>query len=155
MKTGPGMALMILVIYCFCSSIAGAQTKPNLSGTWKMNLEKSKWESLDNIRSVIVKIEHKEPHFSESVTVTTGGSDIAVEANYTTDGKETEVHQPSGAIKATAIWEGDALIIEWKKVGFHVRRKYILSADGRTLTSTGRRSTSNGEFDEISVFEKQ
>jgi len=153
MKTGPRMA--ILVIYCFCASIAGAQIKPNLSGTWKMNLEKSKWESLDNIRSVIVRIEHKEPHFSESVTVTSGGGDVNVEGNYTTDGKETEVQTNSGAVKATAKWEGEGLLVEWKKEGFHVRRKYILSADGRTLTSTVYRSTSNGEVEETSVFEKQ
>src|SRR5262245_29508667 len=113
MKTGPGIALIILVSYCFCASIAGAQTKPNLSGTWKMNLERSKWESLDHIRTVVVKIEHKEPHFSESVTVTSDGGENTVEGNYTTDGKETVVQLSSGTLKATAKWEGEALLVEW------------------------------------------
>jgi len=153
MKTGPRMA--ILVIYCFCASIAGAQNKPNFSGTWKMNLEKSKWESLNNIRSIIVKIEHKEPHFSESVSVITGNAESTVEGTYTTDGKESDVQSESGAFKATAKWEGDALIVEWEKVGFHVRRKYTLSADGKTFTSTTRRHTTNGEVEETSVFEMQ
>jgi hypothetical protein len=155
MKTRTGAALMVAAIGCLCVSIAWAQTKPNFSGTWKMNREKSKFEALDNIRSIIVKIEHKEPHFSESVTVTSGGGGFTVEGNYTTDGKESEVESPSGALKATAKWEGDALIVEWKNERFHVIRKYTLSADGRTFTSTTRRYTTNGEVEEMTVFEKQ
>ena len=155
MKTRTSAALMVAAIGCLCASIAGAQTKPNFSGMWKMNREKSKLEALDNIRSIIVKIEHKEPHFSESVTLTHDGGDFTVEGNYTTDGKESEVQSTSGALKATAKWEGDALIVEWKNEGFQVRRKYILSADGKTLTTNARRYTANGEIDEMSVFEKQ
>jgi hypothetical protein len=155
MKTRTSMALMILAIYCFCSSIAGTQTKPNFSGTWKMNREKSKFENLDSTRSIIAKIEHKEPHFSELVTLTHDHGEYTVEGNYTTDGEESEVQSPSGALKATAKWEVDALIVEWKNEGFHVRRKYTLSADGKTFTSTDRRYTTNGEVDGITVFEKK
>jgi hypothetical protein len=120
-----------------------------------MNREKSKFESLDSTRSIIVKIEHKEPHFSESVIFTHDRGEYTVEGNYTTDGKESEVESSSGALKATAKWEGDALIVEWKNESFHVRRKYTLSADGKTFTSTTRRYTTNGEVDDMTVFEKQ
>jgi hypothetical protein len=132
-----------------------AQTKPDLSGTWKMNREKSKWEALDNIRNLITKIEHKELNFYESVTITSGGSDLTVEGNYNTDGKESEVRLPSGTTTATAKWEGNAPIIEWTTNGANVRRKYALSADGKTLTVTARRYTQNSEVDETTVFEKQ
>jgi hypothetical protein len=155
MKTRTSAALMVAAIGCLCASIAGAQTKPNFSGTWKMNREKSKAETLDKFRSIIAKIEHNEPHFSESITLTHDGGDLTAEGNYTTDGKESEAQSTSGALKATAKWEGDALIVEWKNEGIHVRRKYILAADGKTLTVNARHSTTNGEVDEITVFEKQ
>ena len=61
----------------------------------------------------------------------------------------------AGSAKATAKWEGDALTVEWKTEAFNARRKYTLSADGKTLTVVGRRSTPNGDVDGITVFEKQ
>jgi hypothetical protein len=63
----------------------------------------------------------------------------------------------SGAVKANAKWEGDTLTIEHKneKGAILNRRKFTLSADGKTLTLTVRRFTVNGEIDETTVFEKQ
>jgi hypothetical protein len=65
--------LMIAASFCFCSSIITAQTKPDFSGVWKMNREKSKFPAfpaMENIHDVVSKIEHKEPNFSESMTIT-------------------------------------------------------------------------------------
>ena len=155
MKTRTRAALMIVASFCVCSSIISAQTKPDFSGAWKMNREKSKFEAIENIRDIVNKIEHKEPNFSESITVTSTDGDQTIEGKYTTDGKEAAVEFPSGSAKATAKWEGDALTVEWKTEGGNFRRKYTLSADGKTLTVTGRRSTPNGDRDGITVFEKQ
>jgi hypothetical protein len=155
MKTRTRAALMIAASFCFCSSIIAAQTKPDFSGVWKMNREKSKFEALEKVRDVVAKIEHKEPNFSESMTMTSSDEDQTVEAKYTTDGKETSVEFPFGPVKATAKWEGAALTVEWKTEGFYVLRKYTLSADGKTLTVTGRHSTPNGDDDGTMVFEKQ
>ncbi len=155
MKTRTRAALMIAASFCFCSSMIAAQTKPDFSGVWKMNRQKSKFEALENIRDIVTKIEHKEPSFSEFMTITSIDGDQTVEAKYTTDGKETAVKFPSGSAKATAKWEGDALTVEWKTEAFNVRRKYTLSADGKTLTVAGRHSTPNGDVDGITVFEKQ
>jgi len=155
MKTRTRAALLIAASFCFCFSSIAAQTKPDFSGVWKMNREKSKFDAIENIRDIVTKIEHKEPSFSESMTITSIDGNQNVEAKYTTDGKETAVEFPSGSAKATAKWEGDALTVEWKSEAFNVRRKYTLSADGKTLTVAGRRSTPNGDRDGITVFEKQ
>jgi hypothetical protein len=161
MKTRTRAALMIAASFCFCSSIIAAQTKPNFSGVWKMNREKSKFPAMfpamGNIRDVVSKIEHKEPNFSESMTITGVDGDRTVEVKYTTDGKETTMKLPylTGSVKATAKWEGDALTVEGKAEEFNVRGKYTLSADGKTLTKAGHLSTPNGDVDGIIVFEKQ
>jgi hypothetical protein len=161
MKTRTRAALMIAASFCLCSSIIAAQTKPDFSGVWKMNREKSKFPAMfpamENIRDVVSKIEHKEPNFSESMTITGVDGDRTVEVKYTTDGKETTMKLPylTGSVKATAKWEGDALTVEGKAEEFNVRGKYTLSADGKTLTKASHLSTPNGDVDGIIVFEKQ
>src|SRR5262245_2810666 len=155
MKTRTRAALLIAASFCFCSLIIAAQTKPDFSGVWKMNREKSKFQAIENIRDIVSKIEHKEPNFSEFITVTSVDGEQTIEAKYTTDGKETTVKFPSGSAKATEKWEGDALTVEWKTEEFNARRKYTLSADGKTLSVVGRRSTPNGDVDGITMFEKQ
>jgi hypothetical protein len=155
MKTRTRAALMIAASFCFCSSIIAAQTKPDFSGVWKMNREKSKFLAMENIRDIVSKIEHKEPNVSIFTTIIGVDGDQTFEAKYTTDGKETTVKLPSGSVKATAKWEGDALTVEGKAEEFNVRGKYTLSADGKTLTIANRLSTPNGDVDGITVFEKQ
>ena len=157
MKTRTLAALMIAASFCFCSSIIAAQTKPDFSGVWKMNREKSKFQAIENIRDIVSKVEHKEPNVSIFTTITGVDGDRTVEVKYTTDGKETTMKLPylTGSVKATAKWEGDALTVEGKAEEFNVRGKYTLSADGKTLTIASHLSTPNGDVDGITVFEKQ
>jgi hypothetical protein len=159
MKTRTRAALMIAASFCFCSSIIAAQTKPDFSGVWKMNREKSKFPAMfpamENIRDIVSKIEHKEPNVSIFTTITGVDGDQTFEAKYTTDGKETNVKLPFVSVKATAKWEGDALAVEGKAEEYNVRGKYTLSADGKTLTIASHVSTPNGDVDGIAVFEKQ
>ena len=155
MKTRTRGGLMIAASFCFCFSSIAAQTKPDFSGVWKMNREKSKFLAMENIRDIVSKIEHKEPNVSIFTTITGVDGEQTFEAKYTTDGKETTVEFPFGPVKATAKWEGDALMVEGKAEGFNVRGKYTLSADGKTLTKTSHLSTPNGDVDAIIVLEKQ
>lgn len=157
MKTRTNAALLIATTVWIIASIAAAQTKPDFSGSWKMNSEKSKFEPIDDIRNVILKIKHKDPDFSQSLIVTRGVGDQTFEEKYTTDGKESDVKLSSGTVKAIAKWEGDTLTIEQKTENGAIlnRRKYALSTDGKTLTLTARRFTINGVIDETTVLEKQ
>src|SRR5262249_39141683 len=89
MKSRTSATLIIVAVVCICALIAGAQTKPNLSGVWKMNAQKSKFANggPDNI---LIKIDHKEPAFVEDWSMSTPNGDRSFQAKYTTDGKETE-----------------------------------------------------------------
>ena len=155
-RTIATLTLMTAVILCLCASIAAAQNKPNFSGAWKLNLEKSKFGALEGVSNMEVKIDHADPSFSESITLTSGAGDRIFEGKYTTDGKESDVKLPVGAAMAIAKWEGDALIVEWKNEGgFHLRRKYIISADGKTLTVRSRNPSQQDEDSDIIVLEKR
>ena len=154
MKSRTSAALMIAAIACLCASIASAQTKPDFSGTWKMNREKSKFER-GGPDAILIKIDHKEPAFAENWTVSTPDGERSLQAKYTTDGKETEQEVMGRTAKTSAKWDGDALVIEFKTEGGFFKRKITISADGKTITKVVTQSGDNGQTEDTVVFEKQ
>jgi hypothetical protein len=79
-------------------------------------------------------------------------------AKCTIDGKESEVSTGDATIKATAKWDGDALVIDFRgpEEGRYFVRKLTLSADGKTMTINIKQGMPNGGMAEkIRVFEKQ
>jgi hypothetical protein len=155
MKSRIIAALMIAAIVCVSASIASAQTKPDFSGAWKMNREKSKFAGggPDNI---LIKIDHKEPALTEEWAMSTSDGDQSFQAKYTTDGKETEQEVMGRMAKTSAKWEGDALVIEFKTTDSFFRRKITLSADGKTMTKVVAHGPSGGDpMEDTVVFEKQ
>ena len=147
-------ALMIAAIVCLCASIAAAQTKPDFSGSWKMNREKSKFErgGPDNL---LIKIDHKEPAFVEDWKMSTPNGERAFQAKYTTDGKETEQEVMGRTAKTSAKWDDDGLVIEFKTENGFFKRKITLSADGKTITKVVTQSGDNGQTEDTVVLEKQ
>src|SRR5262249_7245833 len=121
-----------------CALTAMAQTKPNFSGTWNLNHQKS--ESSD---SITIEFNQKDNNLTETFNAGHGGE---LEAKYTIDGKESEVLTGDATIKATAKWDGDALVIDFRgpEEGRYFVRKLTLSADGKTMTINLKHSLPNG-----------
>lgn len=154
MKLRTSAALMIAAIVYLCASIAAAQTKPDFSGSWKMNREKSKFER-GGPENLLIKIDHKEPAFVEDWKMTTPNGERSFQAKYTTDGKETEQDVMGQTTKTSAKWDGDALVIEFKSENGIFKRKITLSADGKTITKVVTQSGDRGQTEDTVVFEKQ
>ncbi len=133
-----------------CALTAMAQTKPNFTGTWNLNHQKSK--SSD---SITIEFNQKDNNLTEAFNASQGDE---LEAKYAIDGKESEVSTGDATIKATAKWDGDALVIDWRgpEEGRYFVRKLTLSADGKTMTVNLKHSLPNGGMAEkIWFFEKQ
>lgn len=145
---------MIAAIVCLCALITSAQTKPNLSGAWKMNPQKSKFAGggPDNI---LIKIDHKEPAFVEEWSISTPNGDRSFQAKYSTDGKETEQNVMGRTAKTSAKWVGDALVIEFNTENGFFNRKITLSADGKTMTKVVTHNESGEQMVDTVVFDKQ
>ena len=157
MKFRTGAALMIAAIVCFCALTANAQTKPDFSGAWKMNKEKSKFAGNGGPDAILIKIYHKEPALTEEWSISTPEGERSFQAKYTIGGQETERQVMGRTAKTSAKWEGDALVIEFKTTdsGFF-KRKITLSADGKTMTKIVTQSKGDGDqIEETAVFEKQ
>jgi len=156
MKSRTGAALMIAAIVCLGALIAAAQTKPNFSGSWKLNREKSKFAGGGGPDSLLIKIDHKEPAFAEDWSMSTQNGDRSFQAKYTTDGKEMEQEVMGQMARTKAKWDGDALVVEWRSEGRFFIRKITLSADGKTMTKIVTQSKDGSEqTEETAVFEKQ
>jgi len=136
--------LLSIALGAAFSSPAFAQTaaQPDLSGTWKLNLAKSKLDKHNTVAS-------------ETITITS--KDATIEFHYTTDGKEhahayiadgkerrlAEVQ--GGYVVQKASWKKSALVIEQSgradpSLGFGgtelwlTGERWALSGDGHTLT---------------------
>lgn len=142
-------------------SLAGAAgAAPNFSGNWKLNIDKSDLGPMPPPTSLTVKVDHADPNLKYAVSQTGGPQgDQEYELKYTTDGKEcTNTVGPMEA-KSVATWAGDDLAINTKMelngMQIGIKAKWLLSADGSTLTQTSHVTTPQGEFDVKQVFEKQ
>jgi hypothetical protein len=156
MKSRTSAALIIAAIICLCALTAAAQTKPDFSGVWKMNKEKSKFASDEGPSGLLIKIDHKEPALTEEWSMSTSDGDRSFQAKYTIGGQETEQMVMGRTAKTSAKWEGDALVIEFKTDDSLFKRKITLSADGKTMTKVVTHNPPGGDpMQDTVVFEKQ
>jgi len=153
------MALMLLIVPKTASSQGTGG--PNFSGTWKMNVSKSKLPKASKIQS-------------ETLVIEQDGIQLAF--HYDTDGKQSvesymadkqekvirEVPQAGSKIVGKAYWKGATLITETKAVFsrssplggsemMNTRDSWIISAEGRMLT----RKSQWDDGQSLTVYDKQ
>jgi hypothetical protein len=147
--------------FMFLSLVLGmvqAQTRPNLSGTWKVNMSKSDFGRGPAPDARTDRIAHQDPNLKDTITQSNQQGEITYDMNYFTDGRETTNTIRKNEFKSVAHWEGDQLAIESKgSLGGAVTLKdhWSLSEDGKTLTLQRHAARVIGSTDQKIVFEKQ
>jgi hypothetical protein len=138
---------------------ASACGAPNLTGEWKLNLQKSQYGAIPAPVEVTRKIKLEGVNLSMHTEQKTVQRDSTSDLNYTTDGKLSINKVTNGDAKGTAHWEGDTLIIESSQQNgpqeLKSREVWTLSADGKTLTIATHLTLPQGGVDVKQVFEKQ
>ena len=120
-------------------SLTQLTSKPNLSGKWNLNLEKS-WEAGGaklHYQSILLEIDHKEPAIRIVQTVD-GSKVIPIEVR--TDGVPVQSSILGGAATSWAKWEGNTLVsFLHRDTGngnsLEIVRRLTISADGKTMTA--------------------
>jgi hypothetical protein len=151
-----GVVLILLV----SAWPAFSQQKPNFSGQWTFNKEKSRlaaaWAA--GIERGTVRIDHREPQFTFERIFTIAGKDSKVSYTQTTDGKAVE--KVDGDIKESSrmYWEGDVLVLSerYQKPGLPEATNvvhYRLLEGGRVLEAV-ERVTGPGAHENLWIFEK-
>ena len=113
--------------------------------------------------SIVHVIAHKEPALKVESTQTTQQGTTTNARNLTTDGKEnTNTMRLMGGeqeVKSTTKWDGNklvtALAVAVQGMSADILDSWDLSADGKVLTISRQFKTSQGDFTQKTVYNKQ
>jgi hypothetical protein len=143
--------------------IGFAQQAADMSGTWKLNVQKSVWGKHPKPTNGTVTIVHHEPSFQYSGKVGTGqgteGADQrSFQFNGTIDGKEYPVTGSQGQ-GTTMVKRVDARTIESQLKGPDGKvmetARTTISADGKQLTRSIKAVGPNGEMSWTEFYDRQ
>ena len=160
MKKSVFAAALVLLL---AASATGQDAKPDFSGKWNLDIAKSDFGPAPPPLSIVLVIEHKEPNLKVSSTQTTEQGVVSNVRNLTTDGKEnTNTMRAMGGeqdIKSTTKWDGSKLVtalkVDFQGMTTDIQDTWELSADGQVLTIARDIKTSQGNFSQKIVFNKQ
>ncbi|MDW5267217.1 MULTISPECIES: hypothetical protein [Acidobacteriaceae] len=140
--------------------------KPDLSGTWTLNLAASNYDQVPPPQDEILVFSHTGPNYSIATTSDNERGKEAYTLPFTTDGNDTPT--PKGIFADTATlqylstkgeWDGASLIltqkITYQSGAGSLKSTFTLSADGKILTRVMHIVVDQGEFDTTSVYDKQ
>ncbi len=140
-----------------------AQQRPDFSGTWRLNAEKSDapgrpgGEAMQNLTVTIVQTGD-----SLVIAQTVGGQGRTIVQYF--DGKpHTGPGARGGTMTSTSRWDGGSLVSEGSMnmetprgaMAVTFKETRTLSADGKTMTVVTTNETPRGERTRTMVFEKQ
>lgn len=133
--------------------------KPNFSGTWKLNVQKSDFGPLPGPESETDVIDHNDPKIKMAVVRKGDQGEQKYDLDLTIDGQEETHKLGDQDIKTTANWDGSALMV-LTKLTFQdndvlIKSAYTLSPDGKTVNVAAHLSSAMGEADQKLVFDKQ
>jgi hypothetical protein len=134
--------------------------KPNFSGDWTLNIDKSNLGPMPPPASMTRKVDHADPALSMTQAIVGGPQgDQTITLKLTTDGKEGTTEMMGTQAKTSAAWEGENLVITMKidLGGTEVKliQKWVLSDAGKTLTDNTHIVAPQGEFDIVYVMNKK
>ena len=158
-------ALLAVAVALAAAGVSLAQDKPDFSGTWVLNMEKSNLGAgrpvtVPGGRTVTLVV--KQTAAEMSIERQTGTQkDTAV---YKLDGSECTNKLPGGSeVKSTTTWSGATLATKSKAIinaptgpiTSEISDVRSLSADGQVMTIDATRQTAQGEVKQKLVYDKQ
>lgn len=131
----------VLIVACFLTAgcgVDGQASKPDLSGTWVLDLSASSLEIPLPDSSVFV-VEHAEPIILAKRTHVVGGVANTVESRFSTDSLVRPVLVGEVEIPTRVYWDGEALVLDqaWSRGGVRITNvvRYTLGSEGRTMVA--------------------
>ena len=147
-----------IAVLCAVLSLSAAD-RPNFTGDWKMNPDKSSFGQLPRPLEYERTIKHKDPIIHMSVRQVTSAVDQTFDMTLRTDGRETRNQIGKGESRTTGKWVGRDLQFTTSR-GFEEgdvvsKETWSLSGDGKILTSVTVMQTPRGTVEVRMVLDKQ
>lgn len=131
--------------------------RPDFTGKWKFNREKSALE-IPYPDSTLFCIEHHDPRFHFERTHVTGNTQDVFIIDLTTDGSLVTRNHHDIEIQGRLYWDSDVLVFDSQVCHENVRGRnlvrYHLSENGQTLTADERLTLGEHTHHNKWIFEK-
>lgn len=126
--------VLLLTLACLGIAIAG-DGKPDFSGNWTLNLDKSKFGKAEKPNGMTLKVTRDGDVTHAVQTINTQGGPVDSESNWVLDGKEHDTNAPAPG-KLLTRWEGNTLYSERRTNdgSFDEKIWLAMSSDGKTVT---------------------
>ncbi len=157
------LVLSGLPLFAACALIFAQGAKPDFSGVWNLDKDKSDMSGGPGggprMVSPSMTIERKDPQLIIKRKFEFQGEERIQELKYTTDGKPNTNEGFRGrTVKSKTYWDGDKLVTEatreTQQGTVETKETYSLSEDGKTLTIEMSRGGASGPSRK-SVYTKQ
>jgi hypothetical protein len=125
----------LIVVALLCGG-AMAQTRPNFSGSWKLNVARSDIQE-PRLKGAVFKIQHQEPEFIISRTLLYSGEQQHMKFNLRTDGSPLVVPYGEEKLMLRVRWDDGSLLCSIRDALARDNAdtvKYTLSPNGKVLT---------------------
>src|SRR5215472_12030348 len=147
-----------ICVLLFLVASAGAQSRPDFSGTWKQNLEKSPTKS-SWLKSYVNKIELQDANLKVTTTTVGDRGERRYDRTYVIGTEQKSQDREGDLFTPNLKWEGNTLVFETVEKQHDAvltsKEVWTLSGDGKTLTKNIHRSGPRGDSDQQYVLEKQ
>ncbi len=125
----PRILRILSVSLAFAAGTAAAAgEKPDYSGTWIFNAQKSRLQVPARLDSAVFTIDHREPVFRFSRVFVVRGREDSLSYELTTDNREKVEKLSDRTVTSRLRWDGDALVLQNR----------IVLLDGREAINTVR-----------------
>ena len=136
-----------------------ADDKPNFTGKWVLDTEKSDFGPVPAPTSQSQDIDHKDPKLKVKTVSKGSQGETTVESNRTTDGEENTNTMGGAEVKSKTVWDGKKLVTTMKRQinGMDIDIKDIWEAaeDGKSLNITRELKTPQGDFTQKLLLKKE
>jgi hypothetical protein len=155
--------MRLAIILLIGIGVLSGQEAADMSGTWRLNIEKSSWGKHPKPSNGTISIEHREPSLKYSGQVAMGqGNETADQRSFqfngTIDGKDYPV-TGSPDQESASVRRVDRRTIESQRKGPDGKvietGRTTISADGKRLTRSIKAMGPNGETSWTEVYDRQ
>ncbi len=151
--------LLVLLALLACGTLVAADAKPNFSGKWVLDVQKSEFAGMPPPESQTKTIEHQDPKLRLITVTRMAQGEQRYEGNYTTDGKENVNHLGETPMKSRTHWEGKLLLTETQVQSdggpVTINDVWELTEDGKQMVQMREYKSSEGSSTQRLFYNKE
>jgi hypothetical protein len=151
--------MRLLIVLGCAAALALAQPKPDFTGTWALNVEKSNFDRQPAPQAMTDKIDHKDPTLTINSTRSGEQGSGEFTLKYVTDGSEGSNDVMGNPLKYTAKFDGEILVITtWGSFGpneIKLIDKWSLSPEKNMLTIRRHYEGRGGPQDQVLIMDRK